>query len=98
MSEEQAGGQIPARLSVFDARLAKLKDAFPGWRIWYVPGFDGRQRTIRWCAQRHPLLNCDSPETLGDAMLDVDEHYSSGPYESDETGWLPRRIGRARTD
>jgi hypothetical protein len=58
---------------------------FPGWRLWYV-----RHASCgaTWCAERHPLLQAGSPAELAGQMLEADEQYSSGPYESDETGWL----------
>ena len=48
-------------LSQLDAELAKLRVAFPGWRIWFVPHASG---AVVWCAQPLPLLNCGSPQEL----------------------------------
>jgi hypothetical protein len=72
----------PSRLAPLDLALAKLKDTFHGWRIWYVPhATDG---SATWCAQRLPLLHADSPEHLAEYMLEVDERYSSGPYVDED--------------
>ena len=71
----------PSRLPPLDRELTQLREAFPGWRIWYVPHAIG---PTRWCAQRLPLLGADSPAELGEYMREVDEHYSTAPYEDDE--------------
>jgi hypothetical protein len=69
----------------WDRELRDLMSSFPGWRIWYVPrAFGG----ATWCAERHPLLQASGPRELAGQMLEADERYSAGPYESDETGWL----------
>ena len=44
-----------------DQERDRLRDAYPGWHIWYVLHADG---TVKWCAQPVPLLNCDSPPEL----------------------------------
>jgi len=48
-------------LNGLDAMKYDLERQFPGWRIWYVPRTD---RTVTWCAQPWPLINCQSPEHL----------------------------------
>lgn len=71
------------RPAPLDRALATLKEAFPGWRIWYVP-LSAPQKGARWCAHRLPTLQADTAEHLAEYMLDLDERYSVGPYDSDE--------------
>jgi hypothetical protein len=72
MSDEATGSRPPSGPTSLDRELAELKEAFPGWHIWYVTGFDGRQRTYQWCAQRLPLLTEDTAMALAAAMAAVD--------------------------
>lgn len=51
-------------MSPDDLTLAKLRQAYPGWRIWHVPG-NGRGT---WCAQPLPLINVGSPDELARAI------------------------------
>jgi hypothetical protein len=55
-------------LHQFDAELDRLKAAYPGWNIWYVPRVIGH--TV-WCAQPLPLINTDSPEHLAQEIEDA---------------------------
>ncbi|HLI40490.1 MAG TPA: hypothetical protein VKV35_02460 [Streptosporangiaceae bacterium] len=54
------------------ARRDRLRDElaarFPGWRIWYVPHYDGSRSWTVWCAQPHPSLAEDTPEQLAGAI------------------------------
>jgi hypothetical protein len=69
-------------LSVLDEAKAELERNHPGWRVWYVPRATG---DVRWCAQRHPLLNDDSPDHLAESMDEVDE----GRWPDGKTGTFP---------
>lgn len=79
---EASRTDTPSSLPPLDRELAKLQGAFSGWRIWYVPRAQEHGGTV-WCAQRLPLLNTDSAEHLAADMLDVDQRYSTEPYEAD---------------
>jgi hypothetical protein len=52
-------------LCYLDAELARLRKAYPSYRIWFVPHADGR---VVWCAQPLPLLNCRSPAELAEEI------------------------------
>jgi hypothetical protein len=53
-----------------DVKLAALKAAHPGWRIWFVPhASDGG---VTWCATREPTLNTDSSEHLSEEIQQVE--------------------------
>lgn len=64
-----------------DEAKARLRSAFPGWQVWYVPAWDGRRSTMTWCARPEPLLNCASAAELVEEML---RHSSSTPRGSRE--------------
>lgn len=44
-----------------DQALAKLRETYPGWRIWHVPAVVGPGT---WCAQPRPTINAGSPDEL----------------------------------
>jgi hypothetical protein len=52
-------------LTELDEQMAALRQRYPDWHIWYVPGLN---RTVTWCAQPWPLINVDSPEHLAEAI------------------------------
>lgn len=60
------GGQSP--LHAYDRQLAQLREAHPGWHIWYVPHSAG---TVMWCAWRNPHLEEASPADLEKAIAEA---------------------------
>ena len=59
----------PPALSL-DVKLATLKAAHPGWRIWFVPhASDGG---VTWCAVREPTINTDTSEHLSEEIQRVE--------------------------
>lgn len=62
--------------------LARLREAYPGWRIWHVPGTGGPGT---WCAQPLPLINASSP----DALMQAIDQASPGEPEAGLQGFDP---------
>jgi hypothetical protein len=72
--------------SQLDAELDRLKAAYPGWRLWYVPRVGG---PVAWCGHPLPVLNGYSPEELAEYIEEADAERAAalvarnpGPGES----------------
>jgi hypothetical protein len=56
-----------------DCQLHGLRDAFPGWRIWYVLTWDGTRSGVIWCARSPDGRHVLHADTAGDLAADISD-------------------------
>jgi hypothetical protein len=54
-----------------DCQLRGLREAYPGWRIWYVLTWDGTRGGIIWCARSPDSRHLVHADTAGDLADDI---------------------------
>lgn len=81
--EDKWDGYTPG-MSPDDHALARLREAYPGWRIWHVPAVYGGGT---WCAQPLPLINVGSPDELMRAIEAAQP--DSKPFDPEGDTWIP---------
>lgn len=59
----------PVDLSGFDQCQASMQEAYPGWRVWYIPG----PGMIWWYAHPWPLIRATGVMGLGN---DIDQAHA----------------------